>query len=1050
MDLLTTNGQQEDRSSPWYARLWAQLGLVGLLGLPLITPLLRWTSEPCTHDGHLHFHRVAALSHAWSNGLYFSRWLPDVAFGYGYPFFIFREAVPLYLALSGHLLGLPLAASFNLFYALCIMAGGLFMFLWVRDLFGGLPAVVGAVAYMAAPYVLLDALERGNQPESLALALLPFLGWAGRRFMARGRRRDFLPAVLGLALLGLSHNISILLFAPFLFLYLLLVGWLRQLAWRTVLLRLGLLFGLGLALTVFYTGPALLELDQITISQSVTTRNNDFHFNFVSLGEVLAPATPADPTLINPPLPIRLGWLPVALALLGLVSVAFLRSHQARGQLIFMAVAAAAYLFMASPPAVGVWESLPLIRFVQFPWRMVGRAAMPVAFLAAAPFAVLIQRRPQLGRGWGLPALAGLAVGLLLLEALPALYPPFCTTVPYPTIADVHRYEHETGLVGVDPEGSYFPRTVAVRPEGSPLEADYQTGRPPQRFDNAALPPNAAVLSASYRPTAAHLVVDTPRPFQARYLSFAYPGWTVSVNGQPVDIVPSQPEGLITFRVPAGRNTVEVAWRATPLRAGLTVVSLLALGVTAAVFVLLGRPGWPDDLLPGRPTLRRPEPRAYGVILLVGLGVLAFKLGAVDRLETPLRRAAAPTVQQPGGLQAGELRLEGYNLSRDTVAAGASFDIDLAWRTLAPPTADYQSNVWLVGPDGLGWSDKETARPRLYEDATATRFWLPGQWAWDSREVTVLPGTPPGVYDIVLTLFDLADLQPLTLRSADGAALGPTAVIGQIAVTRPAEPPALAPQFPLDGTAAGQQLLGYSQDRQQAAPGEELLLTLFWQATDATGPERVPLRLVDESDQVVHQWRLPLVRADYPPRAWAVGQRLRGQHLLRLPAALSSGRYSFFLADRPLGQVLINAPERRFDQPPVDQPLDASFAARARLVGYALTPAQPGPGDTLTVTLVWQALAEMTQSYRVFVHALDENGAIVSQSDAEPAGWTRPTTGWVADEYVLDSHRLLLAPELDAVPGRLRVGLYNADDRQRLPVDGSAGDVEWVIIDLTP
>ena len=76
----------------------------------------------------------------------------------------------------------------------------------------------------------------------------------------------------------------------------------------------------------------------------------------------------------------------------------------------------------------------------------------------------------------------------------------------------------------------------------------------------------------------------------------------------------------------------------------------------------------------------------------------------------------------------------------------------MAWTAVAPPTADYQSNVWLVGPDGLIWSEKGTERPRLYEDAPSTRHWLPGQWAWDSREVQVFTGAPPGQYDIVLTL----------------------------------------------------------------------------------------------------------------------------------------------------------------------------------------------------------------------------------------------------------------------------------------------------------
>ncbi|VAW36708.1 hypothetical protein MNBD_CHLOROFLEXI01-680, partial [hydrothermal vent metagenome] len=115
--------------------LWHML-LLTLWSIPLISPLLRWTAVPCTHDGHLHYYRVAAMRHAWENGLYFSRWMPDLAFGYGYPFFVYREPLPLYAVLWPHLLGLPLPAATNLFYILTILACGWFMFLWARDILG--------------------------------------------------------------------------------------------------------------------------------------------------------------------------------------------------------------------------------------------------------------------------------------------------------------------------------------------------------------------------------------------------------------------------------------------------------------------------------------------------------------------------------------------------------------------------------------------------------------------------------------------------------------------------------------------------------------------------------------------------------------------------------------------------------------------------------------------------------------------------------------------------------------------------------------------------
>lgn len=58
-------------------------------------------------------------------------------------------------------------------------------------------------------------------------------------------------------------------------------------------------------------------MDEVTLERSTTTRNNDWRFNFATAGEILAPVAPEDPTLVNPPLRLRLGWAPALLAALG-------------------------------------------------------------------------------------------------------------------------------------------------------------------------------------------------------------------------------------------------------------------------------------------------------------------------------------------------------------------------------------------------------------------------------------------------------------------------------------------------------------------------------------------------------------------------------------------------------------------------------------------------------------------------------------------------------------------------------------------------------------
>ena len=70
----------------------------------------------------------------------------------------------------------------------------------------------------------------------------------------------------------------------------------------------------------------------------------------------------------------------------------------------------------------------------------------------------------------------------------------------------------------------------------------------------------------------------------------------------------------------------------------------------------------------------------------------------------------------------------------------------------------------------------------------------------------------------------------------------------------------------------------------------------------------------------------------------------------------------------------------------------------------------------------------------------------MTQADGVPGEWTRPTTGWLPGEYVMDTHTLNLPAELPPGPLTLRVGLYDPVTGARLMADGG----EFVTIELTP
>jgi hypothetical protein len=983
------------------------------------------------------------MKHALKNGILFTRYLPDLAFGYGYPFFNYREPVSYYLSLALFLTGLPLPWVLNLIYVLTILASGLAAYLLGRDMFGRSAGLVAAVAYAYAPYQFLNALTRGNAPESAALPLFPFILWAFRRLALTGRRRYVALGTASLAILYLTHNISSLIFTPVLLGYLAVLWCVHRREGHWVATAVALILAVGL--TAFFWGPALLEQDYVQLHMSRVTRNNDYHYNFLGLLEIFAPPGGVDTSLMNPPMEVNLG---LSLSILGCagLAVGLFRSsnREQRSMSGFLALWAVVMVWMSTSVSLPLWERLPLISFVQFPWRFVGRATLPVALLAGAVFV-----QPTRDRS-GAPATRGSRMGPicrqialfvvfagLVLPSLPLTYPPagYCPAAPYPTITDVFTYEHTTKLVGVDPEGSYFPVWVERRPDGSPLEDQYAGGGPVRRFDPAVMPRGAHILDQRYGANRASITVETPESFRARYLAFYFPGWQVRIDGKAIPVAPSGPDGLIGFEVPSGRHTITIRFTETPLRLVADLVSVLTLVGLPLVLWWLGRHSAKrpaTDLRPGR----SPHSLALPLGLVLALLLLGLKLGLLDRTDTVFRGPSMRPEKPPlavermvNRLYEDGMRLIGYNQDQSTMPADGTLRVDLFWTVDTQPTASYQSVLHLVGPDGLRWSLPDSFRPRGYAKYPATTSWDPTRYALDSHEIEALPGTPPGTYDIVVIVFDRATLAPLSVMDAYGQPVAPELQLGQITLTHPRRAPTVPAGSTLDIAAGDFSLLTADFDHEQAAPGDTMLTTLMWQvnADGAYAPEAAcSLDLLPAAVDRPAAKSYPLPP---PVPQWAVGEIWRSQHRITLPVTLEGGLYTWAvgkctLEPAPIGQIEIAAPSRAFTEPPAKHTVDVTLGELATLVGFSLDGPPLWPGDSLSVTLVWKAERTAETSFHVFLHLLDTEGHIVIQSDSVPARWSRPTTGWLPGEYILDSHELTLPPDIN--PGRysLSVGLY--------------------------
>ena len=116
-------------------------------------------------------------------------------------------------------------------------------------------------------------------------------------------------------------------------------------------------------------------------------------------------------------------------------------------------------------------------------------------------------------------------------------------------------------------------------------------------------------------------------------------------------------------------------------------------------------------------------------------------------------------------------------------------------------------------------------------------------------------------------------------------------------------------------------------------------------------------------------------------------------------------------------------------------PTDVTVADMVDLRGYRVDTG----GSHVTLTLYWQTRRTPDFDYSVCAHLVNEANDVVAQADHAPgeqAGY--PPRRWQPEDLVADEHIIQLPPDLPAGVYRFRVGMYNWQTGQQLPL--SSGD----------
>jgi len=514
-----------------------------------------------THDMEFHGARVANYFLALKQGQIPPRWAPNLYYAMGYPVFLFMYPLPYAASTVLFIAGLSIETSINVVVMLSIFSGviGMYMLSFIQTRKRWV-SILPAAAYVLAPYSLVNMVVRGAFGENVFFGLLPWvfvLIHLSRRMSSIIHLPIF---TLVLAMLFLSHQLSVMFAIPIILGYLVLIfpSWKSMHELKTML---GC-FLLSLLLVVWFWIPMIYEkkFTDVVNQSSVV----EYWKEFPKVSELLVWSKWGyggfTPGVENEGFSKMIG-IHFVIALCGLSIVALKRRSL---QQIFWVVLALGSLVLMLPFSRIIWQTVPVIQFLQFPWRFLWIVIFSTCFLMIEYFKNhSIQSKMSL------------------------IIVPLVVGISYAYIA----WTHAAGTF-TKTEFMWFeyPFSASAFEENLPIWIlDHKKGVQDYLTFRNAKNTVPEVLNLSKDGTKARYLVKLNEETTIIHKTAYFPGWKAWIDGKETAIQYEDEEyrGFVVLYVPAGDHRIDIHWTNDTIdRKIADGISLAALMLYFLVFVV--------------------------------------------------------------------------------------------------------------------------------------------------------------------------------------------------------------------------------------------------------------------------------------------------------------------------------------------------------------------------------------------------------------------------------------------------------------------------------
>lgn len=527
--------------------LW--IGVLCIAALPLFD--LLHPGLPVTHDGQDHVARIAIFYASLSEGNIVPRWASNLNWGYGHPILMFLYPLPSYIASLFHAIGFSFVDSTKLVFAFGFIASLVTMYLWASLSWGAAAGVTGAILYAFAPYRFVDLYVRGAIGEHMAFVFPPLIAYG---LLLLARRKDHI-SVSGLtivslatALLILAHNALSLMFLPIIGLYAcyLATQETKQSVRFMMIAAVSVLS--GFLLSAFYWIPAFFEgkytLRDIVTAGGFTDRFVPWFSFFYSRwsyggGNELSK------------------WLGAGQILAVIMSVFALEKNTKYQRFIVANIVLLFFsLFAMTANSAPVWNAVALLQKFQFPWRLMS----VTVFLISALGAFVVYIAPEKTRIRTAVILCAVSV----LATIPMWRAREYKAYPQSYFTGIYNGTTDTG-------------------ESSPIWSVRFMEKRPEAYAYT-MPPGGIIADGTRTTTLRTYHVSVTKLVRFVENTLYFPGWTVSVNGRPLEnnrLIFQDPafRGLMTFDLTPGNYDIRFEFGETKLRRISDYISIASLAV---------------------------------------------------------------------------------------------------------------------------------------------------------------------------------------------------------------------------------------------------------------------------------------------------------------------------------------------------------------------------------------------------------------------------------------------------------------------------------------